>query len=310
MANTTTVEHQRQHEQSLTTKSSNIKKKKNKKNDGIDFLQKSSKILDEIDQAPIFKNQLVQKFPAFCQNDLAIGKLLGKGTVGYVNEITFVNHLSSESATTITNDDIHIDDNQHHKEAMIARAVRDGKCRYAMKYLRPNLKEQASSKKAVRAQLDLAIEVKYLQAIHHPCIIKLRALPSDIRDIMDPNYFFLMDRLEGTLDQRMRVWRNELRECQKQRFLGIIPCSKDKDKKAELLERRLLVTADVASACKYMHSHQLLHRCVKCFRDICALGSFFYIPLYKLLTPLSLSFFSRLSLSFFLLPWHNTIIVT
>lgn len=41
---------------------------KKKINAGAGLLQKSSKILSEIDQAPILRNQPIQKFPAFRQN--------------------------------------------------------------------------------------------------------------------------------------------------------------------------------------------------------------------------------------------------
>lgn len=260
MANGTKPEKPLVHHQS-NNNNNQWKKKKKAADAGADLLQKSAIILRDIDHAPILQNQPLQKFPAFRLNDITLGQMLGKGTVGTVNEITAIqpgfgscgNHPLPGKAN-----DIHVGNDEHHREAMISRTLRNGRCRYAMKYLRSDLKKSPTNKQSVRARLDLAIEVKYLEAMNHPCIIKLRAIPSDC-DVMDPNYFFLMDRLEDTLEDRMQLWKGEVKAT-KGGFLGL---RQDKDAQKEHLQERLTVACDVASACKYMHSHQLLHRDVK-----------------------------------------------
>ena len=137
------------------------------------------------------------------------------------------------------------------RETMARRCIRRGEARYAVKAL---MKEDLTETEYARGRIDLAIEVKYLQALNHPNIVKMRGL-FDTDDLVHPHYFFLMDRLYGTLGDRIKEWQID----DKKHRGGIFKKS-DKKLMKSLLIKRLTVAYDIVSAVKYMHSCKLVYR--------------------------------------------------
>jgi serine/threonine protein kinase len=137
------------------------------------------------------------------------------------------------------------------KETMAERCIRKGEARYAAKYL---LKTDLTELEQVRGRIDLAIEVKYLKALNHPSIVKMRGFYRTDNPLHNC-FFFIMDRLYGTLEDRMGDWKAIDKVSQ-----GSFFRKPDKHALKELFEERLVVAYDVASALRYMHSHKLVYR--------------------------------------------------
>lgn len=141
---------------------------------------------------------------------------------------------------------------------MSTRCFRGGDARYALKHL---LLEDANEKESDNARIDLAIEVKYLQVLSHPHIIKLRGL-FQTDDPFHLAYFFIMDRLYDTLEDKMKEWTGCQRSLWKQTFSSCYgdPMDHEYIPEKDLMTQRLLVAHDIASAFDYMHTNKVLHR--------------------------------------------------
>lgn len=159
---------------------------------------------------------------------------------------------STSSDPAAPSDDTHYDVKMA-KLIMARRVTRNGDARYAVKYL---MKADLTELELAQGRIDLAIEVKYLQAMNHPNIVRLRGI-YDTNDPLHLNYFFLMDRLYGTLEERLEEWEQEVKK-----YKGGLFKKGEKKMLKELLVDRLVVGLDVSNAVRYMHSHQLLYRYV------------------------------------------------
>ena len=144
------------------------------------------------------------------------------------------------------------------RQQMSVRCFRNGDARYAVKQL---LLEDATEKESDNARIDLAIEVKYLQVLSHPHIIKLRGLfKSD--DLLHPSYFFIMDRIHGTLEDKMKEWTDRRPSMWK----GVASCFQsdatieEQIPARDFMIQRLLIAYDMASAFDYMHKNKVVHR--------------------------------------------------
>ena len=71
-----------------------------------------------------------------------------------------------------------------------------------------------------------------------------------------PNAFIILDRLYGTLGDRIEVWKMKERE-----YSGII--KKKKSQLKMLFNDRLLAGFDIARAMKYLHDHDIMYRDLK-----------------------------------------------
>jgi serine/threonine protein kinase len=236
---------------------------------------------------------LIFKFPPLLLIEIKLGKVLGIGGFGVVREVAkidFANKSSRPINFTIPKEtensqgeegsltdifafekDMTDKDDQtsfimsfedsmgdglHYevstaRETMARRCIRRGEARYAVKAL---MKEDLTETEYARGRIDLAIEVKYLQALNHPNIVKMRGL-FDTDDLVHPHYFFLMDRLYGTLGDRIKEWQID-----DKKHRGGIFNKSDKKLMKSLLIKRLTVAYDIVSAVKYMHSCKLVYR--------------------------------------------------
>lgn len=122
----------------------------------------------------------------------------------------------------------------------------DGRKAYAIKCLKPELLDEPSPKLFLEAATDLVIEAKYLSRFNHENILKLRGMAqgweSAFADGEYDSFFIVVDRLEETLNKRIKRWRNgELRE-------------------ENTIMRKLPIARQLASALSYLADRQLLFR--------------------------------------------------
>jgi hypothetical protein len=153
---------------------------------------------------------------------------------------------------------------------MSERCERNGDARYAVKYL---MLADATSSERIQARVDLAIEVDFLHVLSHPHIVKMRGLFRS-ESPFHPDYFFLMDRLFGTLEDKTKEWIATKRACKSRhqgwpfRFCGIQVTNPFRfcgiqvtnEGAHNLLVERLLVAHDIASVLAYMHTNKVIYR--------------------------------------------------
>ena len=235
----------------------------------------------EVDRAYIFAtlHKKCHDFPTFTVDEITIGKRLGSGGFSNVYEITNIEVAAAAAAAVEVSQETtdHTTTSAHHyeitaaKQIMQQRVQRYGKSRYAIKKLRPDLDNDLNY---ARGAIDLAIEIKYMSVLVHPNIVKMRAVRSSIPRI-SLDAFIIMDRLYGTLEDKLDVeWYQRSQAIQQQR-LGVTTCcglrhrpptgtqlGKQAYDADQFMKDRLLVAYDLTQAFHYMHDLQL------CYRDI------------------------------------------
>lgn len=188
-------------------------------------------------------------YPRFEISELGMGKVLGKGGFGVVNEIRSLKIVHDKRGKK--KGDNEVDDVEEQAREFIAEhCIRDGgDARYAVKYLREEvIKNPAMFILAIK---DMAIESRFLSSIKHPNIVKMRALSTV--DPCNENFFIIMDRLYDTLEKRIEKWRKRHKAA-----FSIVGRVTDRKglKVLALLEERVVAAYDISSAFEYLHSHK------------------------------------------------------
>lgn len=228
-------------------------------------------ILHQVGEAPIFQKEATREYPTFTREEIEFGKVLGVGAFGVVREVARIyKREHSDEAIFVTeqvelcssNGDLH-DDVSTARKRMATKCIRQGDARYAVKYLRPHAIEE---EERALGRIDLAIEIKYLHALDHPNIVKMRGVFETV-DEFHPEHFFLMDRLYGTLDEKIEEWLEVKRRNSTKGLVRLISKLKhsrqDNEALKDLMAERLVVAYDIASAFAYMHSHKIVYRDIK-----------------------------------------------
>lgn len=198
--------------------------------------------------------------------EITFGKILGAGAFGVVREVTNIHSSSAATDQTagISSSEGGREDNHHYNDAadaremMAKRVMRNGDARYAVKYL---IKSELSDMERARGRIDLAIEVKYLRALNHPNIVRMRGM-LNTEDLLDSDNFFVMDRLYGTLEGKFAEWKTEKKAVKGvgNLFKNKEARNQDKHHMQEMLIERLTVAFDLSNAFRYMHSHKIVYR--------------------------------------------------
>lgn len=177
-------------------------------NDEVDgFTQTSDFLRIDCDSTP---EEDLDALAHFDRREVKLGLHLGQGTFSDVYEVTRFKLKSDAPNPTAELARIHC-------EQATRDAVEAGSCKYAIKIPKhPERKEFFCKNKKTdsegepikfqeykRACIDLIMEGKYLAAMDHPNIIKVRGLSSG------PSPFIIVDYLSDTLDKRIKQWRED-----------------------------------------------------------------------------------------------------
>lgn len=234
--------------------------------DAQDLLDDAKEILQGVDDAEIFQMFNKRQYASFERSELQFGELLGVGGYCFVREIRQINlkEKEQEQAEPLEEgsflDQARTNETEaFHYDASTARGhmakfcIRNGDARYAVKQLQPSLTEVEKA----RGMIDLAVEVKFLSVVSHPNIIKMRSTAAV--SPLNESYFLVLDRLYGTLDEKLEEWRNV-----KKMYSGcIMKFGADKESLLQLDIERLLVAYDLAAAYRYLHENKLVYRDIK-----------------------------------------------
>jgi len=196
-----------------------------------------------------------ERIPKFDNQELKLGRVLGRGGFCVVNEITKIQLLSAENGGAAAaaaaqhkkvdaEDEYQIHNIVQDRAFMEKYCIRKGKdARYAIKQIQDSCKKDAHT--FVNGIVDLAIEARFLSVIRHGNIIKMRAMGSGTP--YDTSFFVVLDRLYDILSTRIIKWR-------KQKPTGIYKLM-DRGGKKELAfwVERLTCAYDLACALKYLH---------------------------------------------------------
>jgi len=190
------------------------------------------------------EEQAISSIPKLKKEEFKLGKVLGRGTFGVVQEVMGVATLNDSSKKRFSKktsqkviDNVTIID-QNTLSDLCFRGK--GVSRFAMKYLSDEV--MGDHNICYRAILDMDHDRKFLSVLDHPCIIKIRAISQC--GPFDQNDFILMDKLDETLDKKIAHW--------KRKTIRIGFGSKKKRK----YEDRLAVAYDLISAVSYLHSKE------------------------------------------------------
>jgi serine/threonine protein kinase len=205
----------------------------------IESIEEKSYIFDKIKE---------NRYPRLRQHEVNISFLLGTGTFCAVNEITSFrierplekNRYEQEEADRMF---------------LLSHCIRNGDARYAIKRLKREAKEEIGT--YLRGAVDLALEARFLAVVHHPHIIRMRAIADC--DPYGESFFIVLDRLYCTLDERMEVWKAKQRL---QKMSSIMTfgrgCSGNK-----LLLKKLVAAYQIARALSYFHQLNIIYRDLK-----------------------------------------------
>lgn len=139
------------------------------------------------------------------------------------------------------------------RESFAANAMdpNTGRGRFAIKQLQHYLLRDKDEFAA--AASDMTLEAAYLARFNHPNIIALRGLPATglqaLAEGREDGYFLILDRLQGTLDERLNEWIAN-------------PIDERNDQEA-VTAMKLNYAQQLASALHYLHQNRIIFRDLK-----------------------------------------------
>jgi serine/threonine protein kinase len=153
----------------------------------------------------------------------------------------------------------HSDDEDDEQEAVV----------YALKHLHPQM--TTKQRDFTASAIDLVLEAKLLGCLDHPNIIKLFGVTKgSLSSVFSgPGYFLLLDRLHGTLEDRIQEWIHveaimSMRVGQEHGPKTAIASFVEKKQRTKLVDERLrTVGLDVARGMEYLHRHRIIFRDLK-----------------------------------------------
>lgn len=190
--------------------------------------------------------------------------MLGEGSFSYVFPVKSIDLLQQHSK--------YADATQRKSRRRLAKHARQTPNRYAVKFLRSV--EQLGPNRYCQAALDIMVEAKLLASLDHPNIVTLHgaACGNDgcgfsALDGSIGSFFLLLDQLDGTLKEKLPIWREQQmqQQMQQQPQQRNITTTTDTTTSQSISSwpKRLKVAAELASALSYLHSRNIVYRDVK-----------------------------------------------
>jgi len=192
-------------------------------------LRHAQKRMDKSSVVPYYEKSLPtsNQIGEIAHHHIELGEMLGHGSFSSVFEIKKIRDH---------------DDEDHNAESLV------------VKVLRPKLSHQTTLLAACAA--DIVMEGMLLSTLSHENIISIKAVsPMGICSFANGRhdaYFLVMERLEETLEDRIRSWRAQI---PKSLF--------HKSKNYAVLQEQVQVLTELSHAIQHLHSKRILYRDAK-----------------------------------------------
>jgi len=188
--------------------------------------------------------------PKFARSEITLGNLVGQGGFSLVFEVSRieVDEVFDLSETQ----------SKERKElAEVARQAELGEPKFAIKMLRDDLMEDEHSKGVI----DLAVEARLLKKLSHPNIISMKATANS--DPLESRFFVILEILDGTLEDRIDIWRRQITKTMSIWCGPFGYCCSDKAVLHSLWVDRISVARSIANAVSYLHRENIIYRDLK-----------------------------------------------
>lgn len=185
----------------------------------------------------------IADLPVFERHELVLGRWLGSGGFNTVYEIKSIH--SKEEETEERRKHL-IDTCCCRGDQQQQQQPRNNKL--VMKHIHFHSVQRPSRFK--QAAIDLAVEAHILASISHPHVLRIRGTSRfRYKDGRPDGFFLLLDRLEETLEVRMKKWGRQLKRRRQ-------PAN-------NLFADRIDIARDLASGLVYLHDRGVIYRDLK-----------------------------------------------
>ena len=190
------------------------------------------------------RNRKNKEIGFFLRNEIITGDIIGQGAFSEVREVKEVklhDHRSSGFSQSER-------ENRKHLSKNCSDA--NGDSRYVIKHLRYDLIKKQGTFNSAAAHL--VVEAKYLSHLSHPNIVKVRGWAAGGAAAFavgeHDGFFLLMDKLDETLTERIRTWKEEDR-------VG--------NNKLNGFPEKMDYAHQIACALEYLHDRDIIFRDLK-----------------------------------------------
>ncbi|KAI2496392.1 protein tyrosine kinase [Fragilaria crotonensis] len=209
-------------------------------------------IARSLEQNSCLKERKADLLPQFKHEELDFGKLVGEGGFAQVWELRSIR----------CDDNLDPDVRRFVLASRANQRNKAGKHPYVVKHLQQKFSLKPGAFRV--AANDLIVEAHFLATMQHPNIISIRAVafegPVAFRNGRTDGFFFLLDRIDSTLRDRINQWSTQLMKYKKpalQKIYGETGVDR------VLFVGRLQIVRDIASALTYLHERRIIYRDLK-----------------------------------------------
>jgi serine/threonine protein kinase len=203
-----------------------------------------------------FQHRTANLLPQLERDDLEVGNLLGEGGFAEVWELISVQKFDSsdDSIYEVQRRQINFTSKPHCRK--------DCRSGYVLKQLGTKFLRKPEHFRV--AAHDLIMEAHFLACLQHPHIISIQAVAKggalSYKSGHINGFFFIMDRIEMTLRQRIQQWSKQLMKFKKEVIQKLYGPNMTE---FVLYVGRLQAVLDISSAVAYLHDRFVMHRDIK-----------------------------------------------
>mmetsp|Transcript_32759 Transcript_32759/g.75423 ORF Transcript_32759/g.75423 Transcript_32759/m.75423 type:complete len:396 (+) Transcript_32759:38-1225(+) len=213
-----------------------------------------ARVSQDVEASFILNKNHHTKAPCFDRDEIRLGNLLGNGSFSFVYEIEDIS--CSQKEESYSSEEL----SMRASTADDSRKKVNGKGPLVLKCLKDKFSK--NTEKFIDAGHGLVMEAHFLDSLQHPHIISVRGWANQGSAAFSQGhdgFFIILDRLQATLDQRIREWSKQIAKYK----TAVVKRYSQPDLQNLFLSRRFNVARDVASALAYLHAKGIIYRDLK-----------------------------------------------